>query len=328
MFRALHLAPDGKLRTDLKLVDVAFALQEPNGLLWVDFCESEAFEDEAILSKTFGFHPLAVDDALRETHVPKLDDWSKYLYIVLHAVSYDQNVDERLDTLELDVFIGANFLVTHHDEKIEAIERVWSNIQRDERLLKNGSDHLLYRITDEVISSYMDVFDILENQVDQVEAEVFGRPNPQTLETIFTIKRAVLHLRRIIVPQREVLNKLAREEYDVIDAKAQIYFRDVYDHLVRMHDLTESLRDLVSGTMETYLSIVNNRMSEVVKTLTIITTFFMPLSFLTSFFGMNFFVPRVPLANWVEATVFYAILALMLGMPAFMYFWLRKRGWM
>ncbi len=328
MFRALHLAPDGKLRTDLTLVDVAFALQEPDGLLWVDFSELNASEDEVILQKTFGFHPLAIDDALRETHVPKLDDWTKYLYIVLHAVIYDQKVDERLDTLELDIFVGKNYLVTHHDEKIEAIEHLWITIHRDERALKYGSDHLLYRITDEVINSYMTVFDTLEDQIDQVEGEVFGRPSPHTLEKIYSLKRAVLHLRRIIIPQREVLNKLARDEYEVIDTRAQVYFRDVYDHLVRMHDLLESLRDLVSGTLETYLSMVNNRMSEIVKTLTIITTFFMPLSFITSFFGMNFFIPRIPLENWVEETVFYAMLVLMLVMPAFMYLWLRKRGWM
>lgn len=328
MIRAYYYSPDGKSRKNLQLVDIAFALHDPAGYLWVDFCESDAAEDQVILEKTFGFHPLAIDDALQETHVPKLDDWMDYLYIVLHGVAYDKQADEPLDTLELDIFLGKNYMVTHHDHKIDAIEQVWTFLSRDERGLKNGPDHLLYRITDELVNSYMHVFDTLDDDVDQIETEVFGRPGAITLEKIYSLKRSVLRLRRIITPQREVLNKLAREEYDVIDPRDQVYFRDVYDHLVRMQDLTESLRELVSGTMETYLSMVNNRMSEVVKTLTIITTFFMPLSFIASFFGMNFFVPRIPLSEWVEKPVFIFVLFLMLVLPLFMYQWFHKRNWM
>ena len=328
MIRAFFYSPDGKSRKDLQLVDIAFALHDPAGYLWVDFCESDAAEDQVILEKTFGFHPLAIDDALQETHVPKLDDWMDYLYIVLHGVAYDKQADEPLDTLELDIFLGKNHMVTHHDHKIDAIERVWSNLSRDERGLKNGPDRLLYRITDELVNSYMIIFDTMDEDIDQIETEVFGHPGSITLEKIYSLKRSVLRLRRIIAPQREVLNKLAREEYDVIDPRDQVYFRDVYDHLVRMQDLTESLRELVSDTMETYLSMVNNRMSEVVKTLTIITTFFMPLSFIASFFGMNFFVPRIPLSEWVEKPVFIFVLFSMLILPVFMYQWFRKRNWM
>jgi magnesium transporter len=145
---------------------------------------------------------------------------------------------------------------------------------------------------------------------------------------IFSAKRAVLHLRRIIGPQREVMNKLARDDYRVIDSKARVYFRDVYDHLVRLHDITESIRDLVGGTLDSYLSVINNRMNEIMKTLTLITTLFMPLSFITSFFGMNFFVPSAPLTSWVTKQVFMVALLFLVLMPVGMFFWIRRRGWM
>lgn len=327
MFRALWMTQDEIIHTSVDLVDVAFALQDPTCLLWVDFESTPPEEDEPILRKTFNFHPLAIDDALQETHVPKVDDWGQYLYVVLHAIAFD-NEEIHLDTMELDVFLGKNYIVTHHDEPLEAINRLWISLQRDERHMKSGSDHILYRLVDELVTSYMPVVEMLDDQIDQAEIEIFDRPVPRTLEHIFALKRAVLHFRRIISPQREVLNKLARDDYAVIDAQERVYFRDVYDHLVRLNDITESIRDLVSGTLDTYLSVINNRMNEVMKTLTVITTLFMPLSFVASFYGMNFFVPEPPITSWVSRPVFWLTLILMILMPLMMFQWMRRRGWM
>lgn len=329
MYRALHVLKDCKLKTDLELVDIAFALHEPDGLLWVDFtCQENTDEDEEILTKTFGFHPLAIDDALRETHVPKLDNWGKYLYLVFHAVNLDSQEGLKLSALELDIFLGNNYIVTYHDKPLEVLDHLWSTIQVDNRSVKYGSDHLLYKIVDDLVGSYNSVFDALDTEIDQLEGLVFGKQTPNTLERIYNVKRIILQLRRIIFPQREVLNKLAREEYEAIDARAQVYFRDVYDHLVRLHDLTESMRDLVSGTLETYLSMVNNRMNEVVKVLTLITTFFMPLSFLTSFFGMNFFFPRSPIHFLMEPPFLWGVVLMIFLTPFLLLTWLRRRGWL
>lgn len=328
MIRSLYYSRDGNLRLDLSSEEFATVLKDNEGLLWVDFEATSPQDDEPLLRQVFGFHPLAVDDALQESHVPKIDDWGSYLYIVLHAVEFDGAKGGGVDTLELDVFLGKNYMVTHHDQPISAVERVWSVCQRDARHLKNGADHLLYKLTDEVVASYMPVVEEIDEAVDRTEDEVFGRPEPHVLERIFSLKRAILHLRRIIGPQREVLNKLARDDYEVIDARARVYFRDVYDHLVRLHDITESIRDLVSGTLETYLSVINNRMNDIMKTLTIITTLFMPISFVVGFFGMNFFQPLVPLEAWTTYPVFVITLLLLLLTPFGMYLWMRRRGWM
>jgi magnesium transporter len=328
MIRALLIKAGEQPQVGLEVAEFGAALQRPEDLLWVDFEATPAESDEPVLRQVFGFHPLAIDDALQESHVPKLDDWEEYLYIVLHAVVFDRQGDDHLDTLEVDFFIGSNYLVTHHDQDIPAIDNIWSACQHDERFRKNGAGYLLYRIADDIVASYMPVVDALDEKIDILEDQLYDNPAPHTLERIFGLKRAVLHLRRIIGPQREVFNKLARDDYSMLAHKQQVYFRDIYDHLVRMHDLTESIRDLVGGTLDTYLSVINNRMNEIMKTLTIITTLFMPITFLTGFFGMNFFLPDVDQIVQPGRWAYILVLAIMALTPPGMYLWMRSRRWM
>jgi magnesium transporter len=134
-------------------------------------------------------------------------------------------------------------------------------------------------------------------------------------------------MRRIISPQREVLNKLARDDYRMIDPRDRIFFRDIYDHLVRLHDLNESMRDLVGGALDMYLSVINNRMNEVMKTLTVITTLFMPISFVAGFFGMNFFEPVADMTRWTDQPAFIVMLLITILLPVSIYMWLRRRRW-
>lgn len=328
MIRTLCYSRDNRIRIDVKPEEFASLITDPQNLLWVDFQEHNDAEAEAIMTDIFSFHPLAIDDALQETHVPKVDDWGKFLYIVLHAVVFSPDSDEHINTQELDIFLGPNYIVSHHDHAIQAVEKVWSYVQRDDRHLKYGVDHLLYRLADELVANYMPVVEALDDLIDTLEDEVFGDPTSNTLAMIFAAKRAVLHLRRIIGPQREVMNKLARDDFRVIDSQARVYFRDVYDHLVRLYDISESIRDLVGGTLDSYLSVINNRMNEIMKTLTVITVLFMPLSFITSFFGMNFFIPNAPVTGWVNRPVFFLALMALVLLPVGMFYWIRRRGWM
>ncbi|MGD2207111.1 MAG: magnesium/cobalt transporter CorA [Anaerolineae bacterium] len=328
MLRSLYRTPDGLVHSDLNPEAFTMALKEPDALLWVDLDGEPPEVCEPILRQTFGFHPLAVDDALQESHVPKVDEWDTYLYIVLHAVTLDAGDQVELDTLELDVFVGGNYLVTHRTQPMVAIDRLWTACQRDERHLKKGSTHLLYALADELVAGYMPVVEGFDEAIDRIEDLIFSAPAPSLLEEIFALKRALLHLRRIIAPQREVLNKLARGDYAVIDAQDRMFFRDVYDHLVRLYDIGESLRDLVGGALDTYLSVVNNRMNDVMKTLTVITTLFMPVSFLAGFFGMNFFQATLPLEAWTGRVAFGFMVAAMILLPLGMLLWMRRRAWM
>jgi magnesium transporter len=328
MIRSLYRAQGGQIRADFGADEFATVLQDVQGLLWVDISCEASDACEPILRGTFGFHPLAVDDALEETHIPKVDDWERYLYLVLHAFVFDRQADKWLETLELDVFLGPNYLVTYQARPIATVNRVWEACQRDGRHLQRGAAHLLYKLADELVADCMLVVEQIDDAIDQIEDQIFEDPTSDLLEWLFRLKRALLRLRRIVAPQREMLNKLTRGDFDVIKAEQRVFFRDVYDHLVRLHDIIESLRDLVGTALDTYLSVVNNRMNDVMKTLTVITTLFMPLSFLSGFFGMNFFQPITPLDAWTGKLAFALTLTAMISLPVGMYLWMRRRAWM
>jgi len=247
---------------------------------------------------------------------------------VLNYMNAMENGDSwKTEVDELDIFLGQNYIVTHHDYPISAIDETWAACDRDPRNVQEGADHLLYKIADNLVAGYMPAVEKIDSAIDQIEDQVFDRPSPRTLEKLFALKRVLLAMRRILLPQREVLNKLARDDYKVIDPRDRIFFRDIYDHLVRLHDINESLRDLVGGALDTYLSVVNNRMNEIMKTLTTITVLFMPLTVLTGYFGMNFFEPLGTLKSWTTNPVFYLTLATIFILPIGMYIWMRRRTW-
>jgi magnesium transporter len=327
MIRSLYYAPGQPIQKDLPTEKFPELIQNPQSVLWVDFI-NEPPESCLPILEGFGFHPLAIDDALQETHVPRLDDWGDYLYIVFNYMSMELNGDSwETQVDELDIFLGKNYIVTHHDDQITAVDETWVVCDRDERNVREGADHILYRIADNLMAAYMPFVEKIDGAIDQIEDQVFARPSSRTLEKLLAIKRVLVAMRRIIIPQREVLNKLARDDYPVIDQKDRVFFRDIYDHLVRLHDLNESLRDLAGSVLDTYLSVINNRMNEIMKTLTVITTIFMPLTFVTGFFGMNFFEPLGTLTTWTTNPVFYITMAIMILLPMGMYFWMRRRTW-
>ena len=327
MIRSLYYVSGQPLQKDLPPEKFSELIQNEQAVLWVDFISEPPEISEPILEK-FGFHPLAIDDALQETHVPRLDDWGDYLYIVLNYMNFEPNSETwKTEVDELDVFLGKNYIVTHHDYQISAVDDTWNVCDRDERNVQQGADHILYRIADHLMSGYMPAVEKIDEAIDQIEDQVFNRPSPRTLEKLFALKRVLLAMRRIIIPQREVLNKLARDDYKVVDPRDRVFFRDIYDHLVRLHDLNESLRDIVGGVQDTYLSSVNNRMNEIMKTLTIITVLFLPLNFLTGYFGMNFFEPLGNLKAWTTNPVFYLTLATVFLMPMSIFIYMRRRNW-
>jgi magnesium transporter len=327
MIRSLYYAPGTPLRTNIPAHEFAKRIRQRRSLLWVDF-SGEPPETCLPILQSFGFHPLAIEDALQQTHSPKIDDWGDYLYIVLNYLAVTHNGDEwNTDIDELDIFVGKNYIITHHDFPLPAVDETWNSCLRDPRSLQDGADHLLYKIADKLVTGYMPAIERIDETIDQIEDQIFDRPSPQTLERLFALKRVLLAMRRILLPQREVMNKLARDDYQVIDPKDRIFFRDIYDHLVRLHDLNESLRDLVGGALETYLSVINNRMNDIMKTLTIITTLFMPITFITGFFGMNFFEASGGMLQWTARPTFTLTIFVMLFFPFAMYLWMRRRAW-
>jgi magnesium transporter len=330
VIRSLAQQSNGAFRGDIAPAEWSTLRGDPGNLLWIDLmpANGEQAEVERHLLEQFGFHPLAVDDALRQTHVPKLDDWREYIYIVLNAVTFDR-VARRIALHELDVFVGPNYLVTHHAAPIAALDVAWQSVGRGGPRLAHGADHVLYQIVDGIVAEYMPIVDELDDWIDEVEGEVFKSPTPKTLARIIRQKRRLVSLRRSLSALREVLNKLARDEYAVIDAADRVYFRDVYDHVVRLYDIVESMRDLVTGALDTYLSVNANRTNEIMKTLTIVNAIFLPISFLAGFFGMNFFADSFAVQSRARlGWLLIPVLGTMLGLPWMMYYWMRRKKWM
>ena len=306
------------------------ALGDQGGTLWVDIQNGGSTAPEGVLFReVFHFHPLAIDDALCESHVPKVDDWAHYLYLVFHTLDFDPETDD-LRLHEVDLFLGPNYLVTYHTEPIGVLDSVRRNLDRDfgERL-RHGPDHLLYHVLDQGTAEFLSAIEHLAEAIAAAQDEVFHDPTPKTLQAIFRVKRSALRIHRIIAPQREVLNRLARDQYSQIDAHDRVYFRDVYDHLVRLHDITETLRDLISGALDTYLSATANRTNDVMKALTVVTVMFLPLNFLVGFWGMNFFADTLAFRRpQLPNSLLFGLSCLAMAVsPLGLWLWSKRRGW-
>jgi magnesium transporter len=331
LVRATFRDGAGTMHVDWPPDRIPEAVRELAGMLWVDFeaaKETGTREVEAWLHEVFQFHPLAVEDALQETNVPKVDDWGTYLYIVFSVPQMD-DASDRLELHELDVFVGPNYLVTFHVEPMKVLEAERSSIGRDPRdRMRHGADHLLFRLLERAVDQSLAVIEQLDERVDTIQDLVIERPSSDVIRRIFRIKRSAIRLHKTLAPQREVLNRLARDPYAPIREEHRVYFRDLYDHVVRIHDISESLRDLIAGTLETYLSVISNRTNEIMKTLTMVTVMCLPMSFLAAFFGMNFFgdplILRVPLPRGL---LFLATCAIMVISPCFMWIYARRKKW-
>jgi magnesium transporter len=331
VIRTVYRDGAGTLHTDWPLAQVPQALTEQQGLLWVDISGPEEHSDshlEAWLCDVFHFHHLSVEDALRESHIPKVDDWGEYLYLVFHVAGIDPDEDVLL-LQEWDIFLGRNFLVTYHVGPLAILDQDRVQIERDPRdRLRHGADHLMIRFMERAVDQSLAAIEELDERVDTVQNSVLEHATPKTLQRIFRIKRSAIQLHKSLGPQREVLNRLARDPFGPVQAKHRVYFRDLYDHVVRIHDISESLRDLISGTLETYLSVVSNRTNDIMKTLTIVTVMFMPMSFWVGFFGMNFFGEPLALAGPLPRTwLFIASCVFTAVSPWFIWVYARWRKW-
>jgi magnesium transporter len=297
MIRSIYRAPDGSRRLNLTSQDMLRALGEPQGLLWVSLEEPTEAEVQSILHDVFHFHPLSIEDTLSTDYqAPKVDSFTEYIFLVMHALQPGFPA-QALETMELDLFLGHNYLVTSFTSpRMPAVRYVWDRLDRDERLLAHGPDVLCHAVLDKLVDDYLPLLDDIDLEIDALEDEVLTGPLENTLQRILDMKHGMLTLRRIVMPQREVINRLSRDELPQISPNNRIYYRDIYDHLVRIYDLSETVRDVVTGTLDTYLSVTSNRLNEVVKTLTVVSTIFLPLSFVASVYGMNFV--NMPELHW------------------------------
>lgn len=285
-------------------------------LYWVDLEDPTETEEET-LWEIFDFHPLAIEDCIQEHQYPKVDDYGKYLFIIIHAVDYSKT-DGNFETTELDIFLAEKYLVTYHSRALRSVTQMQVRMREGALLPDASPAFLAYHILDALAKNYIPAMQDFEKRLNRIEELIIKKPEHRILDRIFSLKHELLHLKRIIGPQRDVINRFSRAEFKLVNAGVAIYFRDVYDQISRFADMTESYRDVILLALDAYLSAVSNRLNEVMRTLTLISTIFLPLTFITGLFGMNFkYLP------WTEHPLGFYItifMTMVVGIGMFLYF--------
>ena len=271
------------------------ALLDPHGgaSVWVDLAAPTGAELE-ILRDVFGFHPLAVEDAVASVHHPKIETYDGYLYLILHGIDYHRSrAEQSFITHDTDFFLGPNYLVTVHDGKTRSIAGIQDMCGRSDHALGEGPGALMHRIIDRMVDNYRPEIDQFETWLDELEEQVFEAPRKETLREILAVKHDVMALRRIAAPQRDAIARLARREFPMFTEELSYRFRDVFDNLVRIADEALIFQDRISSLLDAHYSNVSNRLNEIMRVLTVMTVIVAPLTLVAGLYGMNMRLPGV-----------------------------------
>ncbi len=322
MIKSFLYVPGRDVQTIDGIADFDQLICQENCVLWVDLCKPTD-EESFILTHDFKFHPLAIEDVISEKPRTKIDDYDRYLFLVFQIVDYIGR-EEGLKTSEIDMFLSENSLVTVHYDEHRIFDYLYHRAERDERLMSRGVDFLFHALIDAAVDNFNTTLDILEYEVDQVEDDVLGEPDEETLRSIFTLRRDIVNLKRIVIPQMEVLNHLSRDQFKLITTKAAVYFSDIHDHLVRINDIADVHREILNSSLEIYFSSVSTKTNEIIKFLTIFTVLFIPPTFLVGLWGMNF--RYMPEYDWKYGYLFALLVMLVTVLVLIVYF--RKKRWL
>ena len=320
--RSFYRDSEGLVTRDLSIKELSACLNEGKGPLWVDI-DTAARSQLALLEKVFGFHPLAIEDVLNPNGRAKVEAYDGYLFVVLRAVRLHEETPDPydLDTENLHFFIGQNVLVTAHQGPSKLIDTVMDVVTRTPDLMSRGPARLAHQVMDAAVDSFFPVLDRIDDFVDSLETQVFHEFREESLRDIFAVKRLVLSLRRYLAPEREIFNVLTNRPSPFLTPDIQLYYRDIYDHVLRINDALDTYRDLLSSTLESYLSQVSNRLGKVTQGLTVVATMSVPFVVVSGMWGMNF--ARIPLAERKWGFELMLVLQLALGIGLVM--WLRRK---
>jgi magnesium transporter len=325
MITSFFYKKGAQIEINLSRARLLSALGEKDGLLWVDFENPNEFESDTLV-EIFNFHPLAVEDCITDHSEPKVDDYEEYLFLVVHALTMlRENGDKELSTVELNLFLGPNYVVTFHKAPVESVAQdVLRAQQKPAGMMSSGADLLVHTILDHLVDGYLPVFHQYENKADLLEKDMFDKsPSRKKLATLLQLKQDISTLRRIVGPQRDTLHFLTRNAGRFIKAKHLIYFRDISDHLFRISALANGMYDHLTSMMEVYFSYLSSELNVVMKRLTVVATLAMPAVMIASIYGMNFRV--IPGATHEHG--FWAVMIFTAVLTVAMYFWMKIKKW-
>lgn len=276
------------------------------------------------LGQALGLHPLVLEDIANASQRPKVEEYDGYLFVVLKMLEYDQEQDQTM-VEQVSLILGDNYLVSFQEDSNDVFDPVRARLRNSAgRLRKFAADYLAYALIDAIVDNYFVVLELMGDRIEGIEEQVAEHPEERPLPEIYRLKREMIALRRAVWPLREVLAMLQHSESSLIRPGTVVYLRDVYDHTVQMMDTIESMRDLLSGMMDIYLSGLSNRMNEIVKVLTIFSTIFIPLTFLAGVYGMNF--RHFPEIEWRFGYAMFWLICGVIAVVMLLYF--RRKRWL
>ncbi len=310
------------LETNISRAQMFSALQQPKDtLLWVDLENPDEFESDTLV-ELFNFHPLAVEDCISDISNPKVDDYEEYLFLVTNAV--DLSSPEKFSTIEFDIFLGKNYVVTYHKAPVKSVEQIREGMQkRSDVLIGHEPDLLVHALLDHLVDNYLPLLDRYDQKVDVLEEEIFKNSGKDHLSSAMQIKRDIYNIRRTVSPQRDLLYSLSRNPTPFIKPRHMIYFRDVYDHLFRIYGITEGYHETLSALLQAYFSYQSNRLNEKINRMTVLATLTMPAIIIASIYGMNF--RYMPELEWPYG--YYFSLGLMVFISVSMLIWMKFKKW-
>ncbi len=323
--RIAYAVPGAPLRTDLHPMELKALVSDSAtaGLLWVDI-DSESRHQVALLEKVFDFHPLAVEDALNPQSRVKIDEYKNSLFVIVRGLRFCDTTDDPYDveTYNLCIFISRNVLVSVHSGPSTPVEIVYDRLVANSDQLDRGLERTAHALMDLTVDGYFPVLDKIDEFVDGLEERVYQKFDKDVMRDVFAVKRLVLSLRRHLMPQREVFNTLTNRPTAFLPIESQVWFRDIYDHVLRINDAVDTYRELLANVMDSYLSQVSNRLGQVTKGLSVIATLSVPFVVVSGMWGMNF--QSIPLSQHEHG--FLIMLFVQLGLGAFLVWLLRKWG--
>jgi len=318
MLNILMLPKAGEPSQEIEPEELPPLLQSTEAIAWVR-CLGPTDADLLWLQQTFGFHPLTIEDCRQRNQRPKFEPYDGYAFLVLFALSW---AGDALETTEIHCFLTSHCLITVEDHDSPRIAVVWQRMHQSPDLMQRGADFVLYAVADAVVDTYFELVDNLEESIDEIEELIFA-PQPESVQAlIFRRRNTLIAIRRAIGPMRDVFNALLNRHLPLIHESHLLYFRDLYDHTVRIYELLEAEGERLSNALEVHLSYISNTLNQVMKRLTAVATIFMPLTFLTGVFGMNF--EHLPFQSP------FALVLSLIGMaiiPGAMWLWMRRAHW-
>ncbi|WNR45687.1 magnesium/cobalt transporter CorA [Paenibacillus roseipurpureus] len=314
MIRTLAVKTDYSVVHDLTLKE----LHDPSVLwYWVDFHNPNE-QEASKLKDHFHFHPLAIEDCFYLLQRPKIDHYADVDFFVMHAIN-----SKTLEAEEVDMFLGKNYIVTFHLHESREIEDAWSRITAHENNRNQGQIYAVYLVLDNLVDQYFPSVYQIEDQLDVIENSMKAEAIETLMNEVFEIRSQLLQLRRTIVPMRDLLYRLISTERIEQIREHLVFFTDIHDHLLKLSEMLDSNREITADIRDSYISLNSNRMNNIMKTLTVITTIFMPLTFIAGLYGMNF--TYMPELHWHWG--YYTVLLLMIAIGLGMFAWFQKKGW-